>query len=951
MLLAMLGVAWVSASEPIRHPSGQHSVLEDYYKAITFTWTDAEGNTHLSDLTEEATDPNHIVALLTEVYLNPAVPGYTYDAAADLIDDGRQDYATVKYEPCTLPPYNMDPNLKVETPIPGSTALIVNMKESYGSEGLGEGDWRGALDAIKSVQLIGKQMYIGANDGSTNRGFLFNVESSLNKFFIITKGSIRPLETGFPPFYNMYEEFSPSNTVPPISDAYAQMNAGMQFPVDHNCSTVIGQRHDIILSPEGEHNQYPVNLMFFVPDFRFQGETRCKNPGDKMYEYYSFYAKDRQPYFFFNKIFAEIDADVQTDSDKHQARVPLSWVSTYKDITQSKVPERFLVYRVVNDVVESEPIPASRIVVRQDDTSLLEDGSLVRSASNKVEVYILEEQAETSRRVSYVVMGRRQGSEFSFVESNVVSTAIPGYTRFEILSIVAKGQPGSVYDKARQVNVYDNHIDLTDAPGPTGLRLLNGHIKVRAGEVPGTQFELRRYTEGVEGYQTVAVMEVTSQETDVIWGTGVDRKGVHVYDGTITYPEGVDTEGLPLTARFKSEMDIQQPANDVLKPVVAIDGANGVLASFVDRFEANTEKGEQPRKYTYYIVYEPTGMSRSVDDAAMPAISNEIAVNVPVRSIVAGYVPYTLEQIEADVDPSDLLPANKPGVVIYTAQNPNISGYEVTNMATGRVVAKARRSPSGIFTRIVVDDNGKEDSELNPPTAPSFSGKLPFELTATVNPGDELALTIVYNNGNTYGNIRTRQAPLPSPEIVYNKMFYKGDEPDGQAGYYADVDWQSADCHVTPWPALGTVASYTVHGYNVWSKHNEQSDYVHMHTLSDESSTEDSPIRSSYHFGLRHATVDNPVDVNHIVRLYAQVPEETLVAEQGAAPGYVVGHEVADTSIDNTDTIVTGIGGIEGEDPEAEAEYFDLQGRKVLQPESGIYLRRVGSKTTKVVIP
>lgn len=504
--------------------------------------------------------------------------------------------------------------MEIQTPLPGATALLVEMKGEYGADGSGESDWLKALESIKSVSLLTKQIYIGKSEESTNAGFLFNVEKSINKFFIIAKGSIRPLPTGFPPFYNMYEEFSPSNQEP-ICDAYAQMNAGMQFPVDHNCSTVIGQRHDIIMSPEGESRDYPVNLMFYVPDMRFAGETRFKNPGDREFEYYSFYAKDHQPYFFFNKIVAEIDSSVITPSES-VANVPVSWTSSYKDITQAKVPERFLIYRVVDDVVESEPVPASDIEVRQTDTQLLDDGSLVRAATNLVQIYVKEARGETSRRVSYLVKGRRHYSEFSFVESNVVTAIIPGNKPFETIAITVKGQPESKYDVAREVNVYDNKIDLTDSASPDGMRLLAGYLSVRKGEIPGTRFELRRYTDNPADYQVVATMEVTGQEKDITWEDAIaGKKGVHVYNGTITYPEGTDTSGLPLTARFKSEMDIANPANDALKPVMAVDGADGVIAAFADRFEAETKLGKQPRNYTYYIAFNSAVVLQGTDDS------------------------------------------------------------------------------------------------------------------------------------------------------------------------------------------------------------------------------------------------------------------------------------------------------------------------------------------------
>lgn len=58
-------------------------VSEDYYKQFTFNWTDSEGTVHQSDITEPATEYNHIVALLSKIYLDPMIPGYVRDATAE----------------------------------------------------------------------------------------------------------------------------------------------------------------------------------------------------------------------------------------------------------------------------------------------------------------------------------------------------------------------------------------------------------------------------------------------------------------------------------------------------------------------------------------------------------------------------------------------------------------------------------------------------------------------------------------------------------------------------------------------------------------------------------------------------------------------------------------------------------------------------------------------------
>lgn len=53
---------------------------------------------------------------------------------------------------------------------------------------------------------------------------------------------------------------------------------------------------------------------------------------------------------------------------------------------------------------------------------------------------------------------------------------------------------------------------------------------------------------------------------------------------------------------------------------------------------------------------------------------------------------------------------------------------------------------------------------------------------------------------------------------------------------------------------------------------------------------------------------------------------------------------------DLLDEIANGIDGIQIDNSNAEIEYFDLQGRKIINPENGIYIKRQGDKTTKIVV-
>ena len=51
-----------------------------YYDAITYQWTDASGATHENAITDVATNPYQIVALLKKVYCDPNIPGPHYSA-------------------------------------------------------------------------------------------------------------------------------------------------------------------------------------------------------------------------------------------------------------------------------------------------------------------------------------------------------------------------------------------------------------------------------------------------------------------------------------------------------------------------------------------------------------------------------------------------------------------------------------------------------------------------------------------------------------------------------------------------------------------------------------------------------------------------------------------------------------------------------------------------------
>ena len=436
-----------------------------------------------------------------------------------------------------------------QRPINGATALMVEMKASYYGATKNENgkisyfDPTGsfskenvnaqidkALDFIDAVTLIPRQRYI-TQWGEHKTGFMFDMEGYFAKCFIVTKGSPRPDKTfgykledgdgffkvngedyiyyGASIFFDMFEEFSPTNEGP-MSDAFTVMSSGDKFIVDHSCASIITQQHDVIMGKEDTYEQrnekFHVNLMFYLPDYRFNGRTAMK-PSDRwnnpengtdterqLKSPYTFYVKEYRPYFFFNQINAEIRGTIQLENENNgdetvtYAYIPVEWNSNYRTILGEDVPESFWIYRVRNGAVDPEPVPLEDIRLRQiidDFSSNLEDyvfteetkeqtiykyditmkypnektipGSLVHGFDNHVEVYVKEPFVEGDE-ISYVIRGTRKDSEFSLVESNIVTTALPFKADGSYFTIELN-RAQSKYDIEKEQNIYSNVVD------------------------------------------------------------------------------------------------------------------------------------------------------------------------------------------------------------------------------------------------------------------------------------------------------------------------------------------------------------------------------------------------------------------------------------------------------------------------------------------------------------
>lgn len=237
-----------------------------------YTWTDDFGNSHSSNLTEIATDPNQIIALLREVYTNKSIPGnykrgYTtsggsedydnvlYSGVGKLAHTGTDyttgfswsndygwgiegDIITGKYDLNTSSGYYdyayyayMNPT-QYKPDQEGVTLLLVEMLDNYDAykddEVIvnGENGWEfNTFDSdseknlryyiehsIKSVRILTESKRTGDKSNYTS-GTLFKIDADkLNKFMLLAKGQLKWIHGSYYSDYTIDTQYSYGST-------------------------------------------------------------------------------------------------------------------------------------------------------------------------------------------------------------------------------------------------------------------------------------------------------------------------------------------------------------------------------------------------------------------------------------------------------------------------------------------------------------------------------------------------------------------------------------------------------------------------------------------------------------------------------------------------------------------------------------------------------------------
>ena len=555
---------------PAKAPSVVHDY--DWYAAKTYTWTDANGASHTSSLVDPATNPYQIYDMLRWVYCNPEIPGTKYTAVTngDVYYGEQYDLESYwgssrHYDP-GWDIYDDDVTAPYEE---GHTMFLVKLK-NYTNQPSAHTTSKAQIinifnTCIESVTLITDAMRVGDGD---NIGSIVNIEGEFNRFFVLGKGKsyyVEPTtsnnEPPYAPFYNMFEEYSPTTTDSgsEIKDFYDKMTAGVIYPVVHDCSSVMRMEHYFSMAGKNGTQEKSLTGMFlYIPDNRYQLYAENRN-----------YDPDHQPQVGIYVI--ELGAQAADNGD-HTYTVQLDWTSKLNEAVGSEVPQNYTVYVYVTD---------------ETGTTRVE---LVKTTETTYS-YVVP-QDEHSYTITYVVYGEAIENNAFNTWSNDASVVIPGWNDF--ISLTLKHYE-SDFVKAEGKNYYRNFMGIiNDVNAITPENIDNGMNTIIVNrfdaDLPDVQMPIATITftnnngnvrysiEYVEqnilpGYNLNQINVATSGNLgNYAAGAVVDLSSIQIVDQFAESVEGnehPDMYGYVLTLGEKTSNDVEVP---VTKVDATIDG-------------------------------------------------------------------------------------------------------------------------------------------------------------------------------------------------------------------------------------------------------------------------------------------------------------------------------------------------------------------------------------------
>ena len=963
LLTTLMVVAAIMPVSATVYNETTQKVTKFDYSGYTYTYIDKNGVEQVARLTDEATSPEQIKALIKAVYTDRTIPGihYAYDfngTQVRKIDYNAYAHDGVKPNNPTMRVTWDNANPQEVIPNPdqdGMTLLMVNMKDSwYRSYSNGknfETDYM-LENAISSVKLMSH--FTRVHDAA-NPGYLYSFEGVTNRFFIISKG--KPRACYWAPFYRLFEQISPvrGDGGHNSDDFIDEVKAGHPYPCYHDCTNVIGYgqstsyNHWFEIASTGESYALD-NLTIFVPDRRLEyAYNESKNAVDRNNT--SDYSTDSQIFKNYEngsgdlavlpKVLmytANLNAEAVPSTETYGFyKVNLDWNTsfTYENLGVH-VPQHFYVY-VLND-------DGTRTLIQDVEQ---DENGMVRVQNHS---YLVEQTNEqqtiryviTAHPINYDVDGTtvlRNEDETPYItisaESPVRTVIIPSKKYAFFTEISEYRSRYYVENAGNQINIYKNTVSIT----PSSMQ---SYETIR----PEAYKLYRKYGSTDKAIATVTFTPIDNEE------------GVKQYSYTVVYDNNTQNLNFPF--------DNEEPVT------------SGIITSFenstvkvLDRFTASTANNSHYDKYIYTFKEQKSNSYR--------ACSDQYVVPVYKTTNNVGGEGRTLDEVIADT--THQAKATPDNTITFSAiNNPaaNVVNYEIRRVYSNNYgkfdkIGKAENfQNSGNYYIYALNSSGQLNELVGTETVGAEGGDITtHDINSSSDNQRSLYVPVIntlYNGDaskpNSYGcDIQSTLYPKVEAEVLFTEktdpfsgnggpmMAYhvtlqispklpKSNESDINYVFYYRV-WREIDSKNNP---------TCIEGERLLNREKKQSggsietgdywenDYECLYTLypsNDNVSIDDFFVDWAY---------EGNKDVKYIVRLYATtIPgnggegfdhNTMAVTEGGSGKDFFIA-EAKTTAYFNPDT-PTPIGTVKAQSQVAGVTYYNAMGVASSRPHQGV---------------
>ena len=267
-----------------------------------------------------------------------------------------------------------------------------------------------------------------------------------------------------------------------------------------------------------------------------------------------------------------------------------------------------------------------------------------------------------------MVEGTPLEGEFTPVISNYDLVEVPGLDPTQRLRLGLNVRPVSDYRLNEQLNVYCNHLDVSNA---TGTYITETHLTK-----PNARMELYRHWTDADGNAQEALVAT-------IYNFAKDGDKGYTYTMTTSNQDHLQKPG------------VYGPSDNSTHFVVATGSTDGKIdfgkLEVWDQFSASTSQNQQPGRYTYDMHYLWDGIKTDTEgnpDGVDYFYSTTVPVEVYKTTVGDNNQTFTAAQVEADhtlnaID-SSIIDSSKPAVTLSLENDRDINYYKVYRLELDR---------------------------------------------------------------------------------------------------------------------------------------------------------------------------------------------------------------------------------------------------------------------------